>query len=60
MNYLIHTPSDARELEAMGIDFEIVGPYDERRHWPMVISLDNPEEPLILGIIKPIPNVEES
>jgi len=53
MQYLIHTPSDVRELENLDISFELF-PYSEDRIWPMVVTFENEEdatEPLRYGII---------
>lgn len=53
MQYLIHTPSDVRELENLDISFELF-PYSEDRIWPMVVQLENEKdakEALRYGII---------
>jgi hypothetical protein len=51
--YLIHTPSDVRELEGLDISFEIF-PFSEDRIWPMVVTFEREEdiaEALRYGII---------
>lgn len=53
MQYLIHTPSDVRELEGLDISFELF-PYSEDRIWPMVVTFEREEdiaEALRYGII---------
>lgn len=40
MQYLIHTPSDVRELENLDISFELF-PYSEDRIWPMIVEFAN-------------------
>ena len=58
MQYLIHTPSDARELENLDIAFEVIGPYNDDRIWPMVIQLakeSDSAEALKYGIISNYP-----
>jgi hypothetical protein len=44
MKYLIHTPSDVRELENEEFEFEIIGQYDDRRQWPLIIEFATPDE----------------
>jgi hypothetical protein len=58
MQYLIHSPSDARELENLDISFEVLGPYDDARMWPMVIQIDDESasaEALNYGIVSHYP-----
>ena len=40
MQYIIHTPSDVRELENLDISFELF-PYSEDRIWPMIVEFEN-------------------
>ena len=58
MQYLIHTPSDVRYLMSEDIDFEVIGPYDETRHFPMVIDIESEEDSryaLEQGLISQMP-----
>lgn len=59
MQYLIHTPSDVRELENLDISFEIVGPYEDTRIWPMVVRFETEEasaEAKKYGLVSDYPN----
>lgn len=38
--YLIHTPSDVRELEGLDISFELF-PFSEDRIWPMIVEFQS-------------------
>lgn len=43
MQYLIHTPSDVRELEGLDITFELF-PFSEDRIWPMIVQFENEDD----------------
>lgn len=63
MQYLIHTPSDVRELENLDISFEIVGPYEDTRIWPMVVQFETEEasaEAKKYGLVSDYPKEEDN